>query len=680
MKVMTIHQAQGPRVRPRVRARAWRADCCPSTRIQQNPAERGKSLDFELRGRRRRSCPPFDGTLSHFKDDLQGAGDHRGAPDRLRRADPRAEDAASWRGASGTARTSSAKEASPFFDELVGVGQPEPTRPTSRSPARPTRTRTRCSATASVRARLARAGAPRRDRRRCSRAGGDRRARRRRACGGVQASLVDALAPDDRSAFEWSPRERRALSTHLLEREARRRLGRRRAASRARSRSSGVIDYARCPKRFYWSTVRPLPRFSGPAARIGTEIHRWIERRASGQAAAAGARRPARPHAGGAGRRAGPGRAAPRRRSWRAGSPTRPRCIAERPFLLRVGGFTVGGRIDAIYGEPDGPWEVVDWKTGRRPADDDPSPAPARRLRARVRRDLGQAARGPDADVRLPRERRRGHPPHGRARRRSATGSARRSTRSASGCSTRSPACSASTATSRRSAAPARPGSPRTARSRRGGPPTAAGRSRLRSTRRQTLDLLAERPVVGRGVVPARRDPRNDGRRQPRLGGRPALGHGSEPLEVAGLQDHLAVGPETAERRVVGHHGRPPERMPELRAELLVVGTDAPPRRRPTRPRRASYAPRHRPRRTRPSRVKGTGGPRGERRQPQPTSERDVRRTCLASPVRRVMAISGSSRSSFMNRCRWRISRVIGVSEVTVAVRTSPSRSEISPK
>ena len=45
----------------------------------------------------------------------------------------------------------------------------------------------------------------------------------------------------------------------------------------------GVIDYARCPKRFYWTSVRPLPRFSGPAARIGTEVHRWIERRSSGQ-------------------------------------------------------------------------------------------------------------------------------------------------------------------------------------------------------------------------------------------------------------------------------------------------------------------------------------------------------------------------------------------------------------
>jgi len=43
----------------------------------------------------------------------------------------------------------------------------------------------------------------------------------------------------------------------------------------------------------------------------------------------------------------------------------------ERSFLLPVEGFVISGRIDAIYGTDDGPWEVVDYKTGRRPTDDD---------------------------------------------------------------------------------------------------------------------------------------------------------------------------------------------------------------------------------------------------------------------------------------------------------------------
>jgi DNA helicase-2/ATP-dependent DNA helicase PcrA len=44
----------------------------------------------------------------------------------------------------------------------------------------------------------------------------------------------------------------------------------------------------------------------------------------------------------------------------------------ERPFILYLDGMVVGGRIDAIFGQPDGAWEIVDYKTGRVPAADDP--------------------------------------------------------------------------------------------------------------------------------------------------------------------------------------------------------------------------------------------------------------------------------------------------------------------
>jgi DNA helicase-2/ATP-dependent DNA helicase PcrA len=49
-----------------------------------------------------------------------------------------------------------------------------------------------------------------------------------------------------------------------------------------------------------------------------------------------------------------------------------PPLFAERPFLLYVEGSVVGGRVDAIFGTPGGQWEVVDYKTGRRPSRDDP--------------------------------------------------------------------------------------------------------------------------------------------------------------------------------------------------------------------------------------------------------------------------------------------------------------------
>ena len=40
---------------------------------------------------------------------------------------------------------------------------------------------------------------------------------------------------------------------------------------------TGLVTYAQCPRRFYWSEVDPLPRRVNPAAVRGTEIHRRIE-------------------------------------------------------------------------------------------------------------------------------------------------------------------------------------------------------------------------------------------------------------------------------------------------------------------------------------------------------------------------------------------------------------------
>jgi DNA helicase-2/ATP-dependent DNA helicase PcrA len=134
----------------------------------------------------------------------------------------------------------------------------------------------------------------------------------------------------------------------------------------------GVIDYARCPKRFYWTSVRPLPRFSGPAARIGTEVHRWIERRSSGQGQLL--ELDDAPDLTADELATEPGKVDRLRQAFLASrfAGVVP-LFAERAFLLRMEGFAVSGRIDAVFGDAvAGPWEVVDWKTGRRPASDDP--------------------------------------------------------------------------------------------------------------------------------------------------------------------------------------------------------------------------------------------------------------------------------------------------------------------
>ena len=239
--------------------------------------------------------------------------------------------------------------------------------------------------------------------------------------GAVQTALVDALEADDRAAFERITADRRQLAAHLREREA---VEGGPSVERTPQAvgASDLITYVQCPKRFYWSRVRPLPRFSGPAARIGTEIHAWIERRARGQGQLleledrvdltdeelAG----------------DPGRVERLRESFLASRFAGvPPLYAERAFLLRLGEFSVGGRIDAIFGDPDGPWEIVDWKTGRTPAADDPTLGMQLDVYGlAARRDLGQGSSGPHAHVPLPRERRRGHEADGRPGGRARTG------------------------------------------------------------------------------------------------------------------------------------------------------------------------------------------------------------------------------------------------------------------
>ncbi|MEA2521903.1 MAG: ATP-dependent helicase UvrD/PcrA [Actinomycetota bacterium] len=364
VKVMTIHVAKGLEF-DHVFVPGVANGRMPSKRIQQNPAERGKSLDFELRGDAA-ILPTFDGVLSHFKEALQrqevieerrtmyvaltrarrslwvSASEWYGENVNARGPSEFFRELADWGDGAG-AEVDRAEEIvvdeNPLLGYRLGLVRPWP------EPAQPD-------------------GADRLF------ADGWRRAAAEAAdAGAVQPQLVDALPPAERDRFDGVAATNRSLATHLVDREAAD--GGLAVGTPTRVSVGGVVDFARCPKRFYWTSVRPLPRFSGPAARRGTEVHRWIELRGAGQTSLIEIDAP--PDLTADELSGEPGKVARLQDAFLASRfADRTPLFAERPFLLRLDGFTVSGRIDAIYGaDLDAPWEVVDWKTGSKPADDD---------------------------------------------------------------------------------------------------------------------------------------------------------------------------------------------------------------------------------------------------------------------------------------------------------------------
>lgn len=366
VKVMTIHSAKGLEF-DHVFVPGLAHGLLPNPEIPQNPTERGKSLDFELRGDRD-ILPSFDGVLSRFKDALRDqeiVEERRTAYVALTRARKRLFVSGSWWYGDNV----KPKKASIFLDELGVWGASGGHAVVDSGPGEPGEE----NPMASYRARFVRewpspARTPESDD--LFPQGWRRAALEAAQAGGVQAALVDALPVEDREAFESLAAELRHHAEFLRERED---AGRDPAVTSLRRptlATTSLVTYARCPKRFYWSAVQPLPRFPGAGARIGTEIHRWIERTSSGQTSLY--EEGARPDVTDDELVGDPGRTERlRQRFLESRFAPRTPLFVERAFLLRMDRFAINGRIDAIYADdPDGPWEVVDWKTGR--SGDDP--------------------------------------------------------------------------------------------------------------------------------------------------------------------------------------------------------------------------------------------------------------------------------------------------------------------
>jgi DNA helicase II / ATP-dependent DNA helicase PcrA len=366
VKVMTIHQAKGLEF-DNVFVPGLAKDLLPSNKLQHNPATRGKSMDFALRGDAEilPRLEDYDGVVKKFWQALKDQElieERRTCYVALTRARRRLfVSGAYWYG-----ETARPKRASEFLDELIEWGEQTGFAAVDAGPELEDE-----NPLLGYRERLNRdwpGPALRPEADELFPDGWRRTAAEAAKAGAVPAGLVATLDVSQRSEYERAAFEERTLALELVERA--------RATSTPRWMPStigvgSVVDYGRCPKRFYWSTVRPLPRFSGPAARIGTEIHRWIERQASGQASLI--ELDEAPDLTPEELVGEPGRMERLREAFLDSrfAQTVP-LFAERPFLLNLEGSVLSGRIDAIYGRPDGAWEIVDYKTGRRPSDDDP--------------------------------------------------------------------------------------------------------------------------------------------------------------------------------------------------------------------------------------------------------------------------------------------------------------------
>jgi DNA helicase II / ATP-dependent DNA helicase PcrA len=151
----------------------------------------------------------------------------------------------------------------------------------------------------------------------------------------------------------------------LLDEIRRRRIRTVDVAIPARLTTSQIVAIARDPDAFAAALARPMPSAPAAQARRGSRFHRWVEELYGAAPLLEPDDLPGAEDADLTDTELAELQAKFLDAGWGERRPT----AVEAPFEMVVGGRLVRGRIDAIYRDDDGGYDVIDYKTGAVPRD-----------------------------------------------------------------------------------------------------------------------------------------------------------------------------------------------------------------------------------------------------------------------------------------------------------------------
>ena len=149
----------------------------------------------------------------------------------------------------------------------------------------------------------------------------------------------------------------------LLERRARRSAGQE-VHLPGHISASTLVDLGEDPEAVVGRLRRPVPREPGMSARKGTAFHAWVEEYFGTAGMLDLGEAPGSDDHIDAAYDLDDMVATFKASPWAERSPA----FVEVPVETRVGDVVVRGRVDAVFRDADGGWDLVDWKTGRRPS------------------------------------------------------------------------------------------------------------------------------------------------------------------------------------------------------------------------------------------------------------------------------------------------------------------------